>query len=89
LRRYPVAETLALGARSDGYAFEAETLLRAARLGWRIEELPVRVIYPPAAERVSHFHAVRDPARIVVRVLETTFSVPKKRAVEGDRRRST
>jgi glycosyltransferase involved in cell wall biosynthesis len=77
LRRYPVPETLALGAHSDGYAFEAETLLRAARLGWRIDELPVRVIYPPAAERVSHFHAVRDPARIVARVLETTWRVPK------------
>lgn len=77
LRRYPVPETLALGARSDGYAFEAEILLRAARLGWRIDELPVRVIYPPAAERVSHFHAVRDPARIVARVLETTWRVPR------------
>jgi glycosyltransferase involved in cell wall biosynthesis len=81
LRRYPVPETLALGARSNGYAFEAETLLRAARLGWRIVEVPIRVIYPPPAERISHFHAVRDPARIVARVLETTFRVPKKERV--------
>ncbi|HVR19711.1 MAG TPA: glycosyltransferase family 2 protein [Polyangiaceae bacterium] len=80
LRRYPVPETLALDARSDGYAFEAEALLRAARLGWRIVELPVRVIYPPPAERVSHFHSVRDPARIVARVLETTFRVPRQRS---------
>ncbi|HEX6766640.1 MAG TPA: glycosyltransferase family 2 protein [Polyangiaceae bacterium] len=79
LRRYPVSETLALDARSDGYAFEAETLLRAARLGWRIEEVPIRVVYPPSTERVSHFHALRDPARIVARVLETTWRVPKKR----------
>jgi glycosyltransferase involved in cell wall biosynthesis len=78
LRRYPVPETLALGARSDGYAFEAETLLRAARLGWRIVEVPVRVVYPPRSERVSHFHAVRDPARIVARVLETTWRVPRR-----------
>ena len=81
LRRYPVPETLALDARSNGYAFEAETLLRAARLGWRIVEVPIRVIYPPPAERISHFHAVRDPARIVARVLETTFRVPKKERV--------
>jgi glycosyltransferase involved in cell wall biosynthesis len=80
LRRYPVPETLALGARSDGYAFEAETLLRAARLGWRIVEVPVRVVYPPAAERVSHFHALRDPARIVGRVLETTLRVRRQRS---------
>jgi glycosyltransferase involved in cell wall biosynthesis len=78
LRRYPVPETLALDARSNGYAFEAECLLRAARLGWHIAEVPIRVIYPPPAERISHFHAVRDPARIVARVLETTFRVPKK-----------
>ena len=80
LRRYPVPETLALDARSDGYAFEAEALLRAARLGWRIVELPVRVVYPPPSERVSHFHAVRDPARIVARVLETTLRVPRQRS---------
>ena len=78
LRRYPVPDTLALAARSDGYAFEAETLLRAARLGWQIAELPVRVVYPPPTEHVSHFHGVRDPARIVFRVLETTWSVPRK-----------
>jgi glycosyltransferase involved in cell wall biosynthesis len=80
LRRYPVPETLALGASSDGYAFEAETLLKAARLGWRIVEIPVRVVYPPESERVSHFHAVRDPARIVARVLETTLRVRRQRS---------
>lgn len=82
LRRYPVPETLSLGARSTGYAFEAEVLLRAARLGWAIAELPVRVYYPPPAERVSHFHSVRDPARIVGRVLETTLLVRRRRSGE-------
>ncbi len=77
LRRYPLPEVLSLGARSPGYAFEAETVLRAARRGWELVEVPVRVIYPPAAERVSHFHAARDPARIVYRVLESTLSVPR------------
>src|SRR5690606_32366526 len=33
LRRYPVAETLALGADHPGYAFESELVLRAARRG--------------------------------------------------------
>ena len=32
---------------------------------------PVRVVYPPAGERVTHFDSVRDPARIVVRVVKT------------------
>jgi glycosyltransferase involved in cell wall biosynthesis len=82
LRRYPVPEALSLGARSTGYAFEAEVLLRAARVGWSIVEVPVRVIYPPPDERVSHFDSVRDPARIVGRVLETTLLVRRRRGSE-------
>jgi glycosyltransferase involved in cell wall biosynthesis len=71
LRRYPVARTLELAPRDDGYAFEAECVLRAARAGWQIVEVPVNVYYPPEDERVSHFHVVRDPARIVYRVVAT------------------
>ena len=71
LRRYPVARTLALSPRYDGYAFEAECILRAARAGWHIVEVPVNVYYPPEEERMSHFHVVRDPARIVYRVVAT------------------
>lgn len=71
LRRYPLARTLALGGKDDGYAFEAECVLRAARAGVPIVEVPVRVHYPPENERVTHFHVVRDPARIVFRVVST------------------
>ncbi|HEY4119158.1 MAG TPA: glycosyltransferase family 2 protein [Byssovorax sp.] len=71
LRRYPIAGTLALGGEDDGYAFEAEIILRAVAAGVRIVEEPVRVVYPPAGERVSHFDSVRDPARIVARVVRT------------------
>ena len=69
LRRYPVEQTLALEPRESGYGFEAEVILRAARAGWPIVQVPVRVIYPPRHQHVSHFHVVRDPARIVFRVL--------------------
>lgn len=75
LRRYPLPETLELGLRSTGYEFESEVILHTARRGWRIEELPVEVIYPPEELRVSHFRVVRDPARIVARVLWTVASV--------------
>jgi glycosyltransferase involved in cell wall biosynthesis len=78
LRRYPIAETLALGARSRGYAFESEVVLRAARRGLAIEEVPVRVVYPPESERVTHFHVVRDPTRIVLRVVLTAATVWKR-----------
>lgn len=71
LRRYPLRRTLALGATADGYAYEAEVVLRAVRAGWDVVHVPIRVIYPPESERVSHFDAVRDPARIVARVLST------------------
>ena len=79
LRRYPLPETLALGGRAEGYGYEAELILRAARLGWEIVEVPVRVIYPPESERVTHFHSVRDPARIVYRVLFTLATAPRQR----------
>lgn len=71
LRRYPIHKTLALGAVDPGYAFEAEVILRAIAADVRIVEVPVRVYYPAPEERVSHFHAVRDPARIVRRVVHT------------------
>lgn len=78
LRRYPVRETLALGARASGFGFEAEVLLRAARARWPIEHLPVRVIYPPAGMRTTHFHPWRDPFRIVLRVIYTAATAGSK-----------
>lgn len=70
LRRYPLASTLALDARSNGYAFEAEVLLLAVRAGIPIVEVPIGVIYD-RDHRTTHFHSVRDPARIIARVLLT------------------
>jgi glycosyltransferase involved in cell wall biosynthesis len=76
LRRYPLPETLALGAGANGYAFETEVLLRARRQGLPIVEIPVQVLYP--SDRISHFHAVRDPVRIVARVLYTLATAPRR-----------
>lgn len=71
LRRYPVEATLRLACQDSGYAFEAEVLLRAARAGLPIEQLPIVVYYPPKHERLSHFHVTKDPYRIVLRVAAT------------------
>jgi glycosyltransferase involved in cell wall biosynthesis len=71
LRLYPVGETLALECTDRGYAFEAEVLIRASRAGLTIEQVPISVFYPPETERLSHFHVVRDPYRIIRRVLST------------------
>lgn len=79
LRRYPIEETLALGGLEDGYGYEAEVIIRACAAGMPIVEVPVDVIYPPREERISHFHVVRDPARIVARVLRTVASTQSRR----------
>jgi glycosyltransferase involved in cell wall biosynthesis len=77
LRRYPIHETLALGARGDGYDFEAEVLLRAVWSGATVVEQDVRVLYPE--ERVTHFHVARDPWRIIKTVLATLADKNAKR----------
>ena len=71
LRRYPLEATLALDGREEGFGYEAEILIRAIIADLPIVELPIEVVYPPEQERISHFDSVRDPARIVVRVLRT------------------
>lgn len=78
LRRYPVEQTLSLGARANGFGFEAEVVLRAARAGWPIDHVPIRVIYPPAGQRTTHFHPWRDPFRIVLRVIYTAATAGLK-----------
>jgi glycosyltransferase involved in cell wall biosynthesis len=75
LRRYPVSETLALGARADGYAFEGEVVLRAVNAGWRLVEVPVRVIYPAAGLGQTHFRRFVDPPRIVATVVRTVVEL--------------
>ncbi len=71
LRRYPLRSTLALGGRAQGYGYEAEILIRATAAGVPLVQTPIEVIYPPEHERISHFDSVRDPTRIVFRVLAT------------------
>jgi len=75
LRRYPVAETLALGARARGYAFEGEVVLRAIAAGLPIVELPIDVVYPIERLRTTHFRGVIDPLRIVATVARTVLEL--------------
>jgi glycosyltransferase involved in cell wall biosynthesis len=75
LRRYPVRATLDLDVRARGYAFEAEVILRALGAQLPVVEVPVPVVYPGPIESPSHFHRVRDPARIVVSVVRTVIDL--------------
>lgn len=75
LRRYPVAETLALGARASGYAFEGEVVLRAVRTGLPVVEIPITVVYPAPGQGRSHFRSLLDPAKIVVVIAWTVVEL--------------
>jgi glycosyltransferase involved in cell wall biosynthesis len=72
-RVYPIAVTLALGARGSRFDFETEVLLRAARAGIALAGVPVAVHYPPVTERVSHYRPWVDTARIVRTVGRIVF----------------
>ncbi len=75
LRRYPVLETLDLGATARGYAFEAEVILRALAGGLSVVEVSVPAVYPPRGQGRSHFRNVRDPTRIVATVVRTVVTL--------------
>jgi len=63
-RAYPLQALRCLKLAEAGYAFEIEVLVRAAWAGFQVREIDVRVAYPPAGERISHFRLFRDNARI-------------------------
>jgi len=59
-RVYPLPETLHLGTKAKRYQFEVEVLVRAVWRGIPIVETPVRALYGPPEERVSHFRPWLD-----------------------------
>ena len=68
-RAYPLAATMALGAAGTRFDFETEILFLAARAGLHLQGVPVRVHYPPIAERVSHYDPWWDTMRIIYTVV--------------------
>jgi glycosyltransferase involved in cell wall biosynthesis len=63
LRVYPLAQVLAVPHRFKRFDFETEVLARLAWAGVRIRSVPVRCIYFPAGERVTHFRPLVDTLR--------------------------
>jgi len=61
-RVYPVEETLGLGCRETGFAFEMEVLVRAAWKGLKVGHVPVEVLYQ-GDDRVTHFDMKSDNLR--------------------------
>ena len=65
-RLYPVEKLAPISFVTRRFEFEVEVLVRAA---WRkipVRAIPVKVYYPPAAERISHFRPFADFFRISV-----------------------
>lgn len=48
------------------FDFEIEVLIRLLWKGVGVSEVPVKCVYPPAHERVSHFNKFRDNVRISI-----------------------
>ncbi|NSL90461.1 DUF2062 domain-containing protein [Chitinophaga sp. Mgbs1] len=65
-RLYPLRRMGNMRFWCTKYEFEIEVLVRSAWKGVKIEWTPVKVYYPPAEERVSHFRPFRDFSRISV-----------------------
>lgn len=63
-RLYPLREVQDMRLLTRRYEFELEVLVRAAWRGIRVENVPIKVYYPSAGERVSHFRPFQDFVRI-------------------------
>jgi hypothetical protein len=65
-RAYPLPACLDLNIRSLRYGFEVEILTRALWSGLQVSSIPIRVHYPPRAQRISSFHPLRDNTRLTL-----------------------
>lgn len=63
-RLYPLRVLRGMRFFTSKYEFELEIIVQAAWRGVRVTNVPVRVYYPPAGERISHFRPLRDFTRI-------------------------
>jgi glycosyltransferase involved in cell wall biosynthesis len=65
-RVYPISLMRNMRFFCSKYEFEVEVIVRSAWKGIQVDWAPVKVYYPPAEERVSHFRPGRDFTRISV-----------------------
>ncbi len=72
-RAYPVKIVQGLKLVETRYSFEIEVLVRAAWAGVELRDIDIRVYYPPAAERISHFHGFMDNLRLTLLNTKLTF----------------
>jgi len=63
-RLYPLQKLAPIKFITRRFEFEVEVIVRAAWQKIPVRPLPVKVYYPPAGERVTHFRPFRDFFRI-------------------------
>lgn len=59
-RVYPLHEVLGIRSRARRFQFEVEIVVLAHWKGIRIIEVPIKVIYQPGKDRISHFRPFVD-----------------------------
>ena len=82
-RVYPVHPLLKIKLRTHAYDFEIEGLVKLIWAGYKVEQIPIRVFYPPEKkERVSHFKPFWDNLKISIThtrlILRRLFWTEKK-----------
>ena len=65
-RLYPLEKLQKIHFITRRYEFEVEIIVRAAWRGVNVENIPIKVYYPPVEERVSHFRPLQDFTRISI-----------------------
>lgn len=65
-RLYPLKPLHNIRLLTRRYEFEVEIIVRAAWRGINVENVPIKVYYPPIEERVSHFRPFKDFTRISI-----------------------
>lgn len=65
-RLYPLDKLQKIYFITRRYEFEVEIIVRAAWRGVNVENVPIKVYYPPVEERVSHFRPLQDFTRISI-----------------------
>ena len=65
-RLYPLDKLQKIHFITRRYEFEVEIIVRAAWRGVNVENIPIKVYYPPVEERVSHFRPLQDFTRISI-----------------------
>jgi glycosyltransferase involved in cell wall biosynthesis len=65
-RLYPISQMKGMLWFTRKYEFEVEVIVRSAWRGIGVKCIPIKVYYPPADERITHFRPFQDFSRISV-----------------------